>query len=97
MGFLRMSLGFTKLKLSKLLMCETFCDKLKDCFGAQDTQLGYMKTHSFVKSVNRINLNDKQNLNNLCDFSNHEKKVMNFSVIKKDSEDLILILLKLYG
>ena len=42
-----------------------------------------MDTHSFVLSVNRINPKDLQNLIDLCDSSNHEKKVMNFSAIKR--------------
>ena len=41
-------LGFAILKLSKLLMYETYYDKLQSCFGQKKLQLHYMDTDSFV-------------------------------------------------
>ena len=45
-------LGFAILELSKLLMYETYYDKLQPYFGENDIQLHYMDTDSFVLSVN---------------------------------------------
>ena len=45
-------LGFTVLELSKLLMYETYYDKLQPYFGQEKIQLHYMDTDSFVLSVN---------------------------------------------
>ena len=44
-------LGFSVLELSKLLMYETFYDKLQPYFGEKNLQLPYMDTDSFVLSV----------------------------------------------
>ena len=46
-------LGFTVLELSKLLMYETFYDKLQPYFGQENIQIHYMDTDSFVLSVNK--------------------------------------------
>ena len=45
-------LGFAILKLNKLLMYETYYDKLQPYFEEKNLQLHYMDTHSFVLSVN---------------------------------------------
>ena len=44
-------LGFTVLKLSKLLMYETYYDKLQPYFGQENIHLHYMDTDSWVLSV----------------------------------------------
>ena len=45
-------LGFAILELSKILMYETYYDKLQPFFGENNLQLHYMDTDSFVLSVN---------------------------------------------
>ena len=45
-------LGFSVLELSKLLMYESYYDKLQPYFGQQNLQLHYMDTDSFVISIN---------------------------------------------
>ena len=45
-------LGFSVLELSKLLMYETYYDKLQPYFGHEIIQLHYMDTDRFVPSVN---------------------------------------------
>ena len=45
-------LGFSVLELSKLLIYETYYDKLQPYFGQENIQLQYMDTDSFVLSVN---------------------------------------------
>ena len=45
-------LGFTVLELRKLLMYETYYDKLQPYFGQENIQLHYMDTDSFVLRVN---------------------------------------------
>ena len=44
-------LGFALSELSKLLMYETYYDKLQPYFGQRNLQLHYMDTDSFVSSV----------------------------------------------
>ena len=44
-------LGFSVLESSKLLMYETYYDKLQPYFGKNKLQLHYMDTDSFVLSV----------------------------------------------
>ena len=44
-------LGFPLLEVSKLLMYETYYDKLQPYFGQRNLQLHYMDTDSFVLSV----------------------------------------------
>ena len=64
-------LGFTVLELSKLLMYETYYDKLKPYFGQENIQLHYMDCDSFVLSIETENIiNDLKNLEDLFDFSN---------------------------
>ena len=64
-------LGFTVLELSKLLMYETYYDKLQLYFGQENIQLHYMDTGSFVLSVNTKDiLKDLKNLEDIFDFSN---------------------------
>ena len=45
-------LGFAILELSKLIMYETYYDKLQSYFGEKNLQLHYMDTDSFILSVN---------------------------------------------
>ena len=70
-------LGFSVLELSKLLMYETYYDKLQPYFGEKKLQLRYMDTDSFVSSVITKdiikalkNLEDMFDLRNLDE--NHE-------------------------
>ena len=70
-------LGFTVLELSKLLMYETYYDKLQPYFGQENLNLNYMDTDSFVLSVNSEDINkDLKNFEDTFDFSildmNHE-------------------------
>ena len=67
-------LGFTVLELSKLLMYETYYDKLQPYFGQKSIQLHYMDTDSFILSVNTKDIiKDLKNLENKFDFSNLDK------------------------
>ena len=67
-------LGFSVLKLSKLLMYETFYDILQPYFGQEITQLHYMDTDSFVLSVNTKDIiKDLKNLEDLFDSSNLDR------------------------
>ena len=86
-------LGITVLELSKLLMYETYYDKLQPYFGQEKIQLHYMDTDSFVLSVNTKDIiKDLKNLEQKFDFShldkNHElfsnknKKVIGFFKIE---------------
>ena len=43
-------LGFALLEISKLLMYETYYDKLQPCFGQENSQLHYIDTDAFVLS-----------------------------------------------
>ena len=73
-------LGFTVLELSKLLMYETYYDKLQPYFGQEKSQLHYMDTDSFVLSVNTKNIiKDLKNLEDIFDFSNLDKNHKLFS------------------
>ena len=45
-------LGFAILELSKLILYETFSNKLQPYFGQKNLQLHYMDTDSFVLTVN---------------------------------------------
>ena len=64
-------LGFSVLELSKLLMYETYYDKLQPYFGQESIQLHHMDTDSFVLSVNTRNIiKDLKNLEDIFDFSN---------------------------
>ena len=67
-------LGFTVLELSKLLMYETYYDKLQSYFGQENIQLHYMDTDSFILSVNTKDIiKDLKNLEDIFDFSNLDK------------------------
>ena len=64
-------LGFSVLELSKLLMNETYYDKLQPYFKQENKQLIYMVTDSFVLSVDTKDIiKDLKNLEDLFDFSN---------------------------
>ena len=73
-------LGFTVLELSKLLMYETYYDKLQSHFGQEKFQLRFMDTDSFVLSVNtKYIMKDLKSLGDTFDFSNLDKKHEIFS------------------
>ena len=73
-------LGFSVLELSKLLMYETYYDKLQPYFGQENIQLHYMDTDSFVLSVNTKDfIKDLKNLEDIFDFSNLDKNHELFS------------------
>ena len=83
-------LGFSVLEFSKLIMYETYYDKLPPYFKQENLQLHYMDTDSFVLSVNAkdiikalkifedifdsSNLDEKHEL-----FTNKDKKEWDFS------------------
>ena len=76
----RIYLGFTVLELSKLLMYETFYNKLQPYFGQENIQLHYMDTDSFILSVNTKDIiKDLKNLEYIFDFSNLDKNHELFS------------------
>ena len=67
-------LGFTVLKLSELLMYETYYEKLQPYFGGENIQLHYMDTDSFILSVNTKDVvKGLKNLEVIFDFSNLDK------------------------
>ena len=73
-------LRFSVLELSKLLMYETYYDKLQPYFGQENIQLHYMDTDSFVLSVNTKDIiKDLKNLEDIFDFSNLDKNHELFS------------------
>ena len=73
-------LGFSVLELSKLLMYETYYDKLQPYFGQENIRLQYMDTDSFVLSVNTKDIiKDLKNLEDIFDFSNLDKNHELFS------------------
>ena len=73
-------LGFTVLELSKLLMYETYYDKLQPYFGQENIKLHYIDCDSFVLSIETENIiNDLKNLEDLFDFSNLDKNHELFS------------------
>ena len=64
-------LGFSVLELSKLLLYQTYYDKLPPYFGQKKLQLRYMDTDSFVLSVNTKDIiKDLKILEDIFDFSN---------------------------
>ena len=64
-------LGFAVLELSKLLMYETYYDKLQPYFGQENIQLHYMDTDAFVLSVNTNDIiKDLKKLEDMFHFSN---------------------------
>ena len=79
-------LGFSVLELSKLLMYETYYDKLQPYFGQENIQLHYMDCDSFVVSIETDNIiNDLKNLGDLFDFNNLDKNHELFSKKKQKS------------
>ena len=93
-------LGFTVLELSKLLMYETYYDKLQPYFGQENIQLHYMDTENFVLSVNTKDIiKDLKNLEDIFDFSNLDKNHELFSNKNKKVIDKKLKLkpLKIFG
>ena len=77
-------LGFSVLQLSKLLMYETYYDKLQPYFGHENIQLHYMDTDSCILSVNtKYIIKDLKNLEHIFDFSNLDKNIELFSKKKK--------------
>ena len=79
-------LGFTVLELSKLLMYETYYDRLQPYFGQENIQPHYMDTDSFVLSVNTKDvIEDLKNLEEIFDFSNLDKNHEFFSKKKQKS------------
>ena len=74
-------LGFSVLELSKLLMYETYYDKLQPYFGQEKFQLHYMDTDSFVLSINTKDIiKDLKNLEDIFDFSNLDQNHELFSI-----------------
>ena len=64
-------LGFSVLEVSKILMYETYYDKLQPYVGQKKIQLLYKDTDSFVLSVNTKDIiKDLKNLEDIFDFSN---------------------------
>ena len=79
-------LGFSVLELSKLLMYETYYDKLQPYFRQKNIQLHYMDTDSFVLSVNTKDvIKDLKNIEDIFDFSNLDKNHELFSNKNKKS------------
>ena len=77
-------LGYVVLDLSKLLMHETYYDKLKPYFGQEDNQLHYMHTDSFVIcTITKDIIKDRKNPNEMFDFSNLNENHELFSNKKK--------------
>ena len=77
-------LGFSVLELCKLLLYETYYDKLQPYFGQEKIQLHYMDTDSFVLSVNTKDIiKDLKNLEDIFDFSNLDRNHELFSNKKK--------------
>ena len=73
-------LGFSVLELSKLLLYETYYDKLQPYFGQNYLHIHYMDTGSFVWSVNtKDNIKELKILEDIFDFSNLDKNLELFS------------------
>ena len=67
-------LGFSVLELNKLIMYETYYDKLQQYFRQKNIQLHYMDCDSFVLSIEAENIIiDLKNLEELFDISNLNK------------------------
>ena len=66
----RIYLGFSVLDMIKLLMYETYFDKLQPNFGLENLQLHYMDTDKFLLGVNTKGfIKVLKNLEDLSDFS----------------------------
>ena len=75
-------LGFALLELSKILMYETYYDKLQPYLRQKNLQLHYMDTDSFVSSVDTKDIiKDLKKLYEFSDPSNMNK-VRNYLAIK---------------
>ena len=73
-------LGLSVLELGKLLIYETYYDKLQPYIGQENIHLPFMDTDSFVLSVNtKDNIKDLKNLEDFFDFSNLDKSHELFS------------------
>ena len=80
-------LRFSVSELSKLLMYETYYDKLQPYFGQQTIQLHYMNTDSFVLSFNTKDIiKNLDNLEDIFDFSNLDE---NHELISKKNRKVI--------
>ena len=78
--------GFTILELSKLLMYETYYDKLQPYFGQENLQLHYIDTDGMILSVKTENIiEDLKNLEDIFDFSNLDANHELFSNKKKEN------------
>ena len=88
-------LGFCTLELSKLLMYETYYDKLQKYFGIDGIQTQYQDTDAFIMSVKTMDivydLNKLQEQYNLFDFSNLDKEHKLFSNEFKKIPDYLKI------
>ena len=79
--------------MSKLLMYETYYDKLQTHFGQEKIQLHYVASNSFVLSINTKDfIKDLKNLEDILDFSNIDE---NHELFKDKNNNLILVNLKL--
>ena len=79
-------LGFSVLELSKLLMYETYYDKLQPYFKQENIQY-YMDTDSFVLSVSTKNIiKDLKKLEDFFDFSNLND---NHEVISNENKKIV--------
>ena len=77
-------LGFSVLELSKLLMYETYFEKIQPCFGQENIHLHHMDTDSFVLSVNTKDfIRDLKTWEDIFDFSNLDKNHELFSYKNK--------------
>ena len=73
-------LGYAVFEVSKLVMYETYYDKLQPHIGQEITQLHCMDIDSFVFSmITEIIIKDMENLQSMFDFSNLDKKHELFS------------------
>ena len=92
-------LGFAVLELSKLLMYETYYDKLQPYLGQENIQLHSIETDSFLLSVNTNDIiKDSKNLEDIFDFSNLDENHDLFcNKNKKVIGKLKLKLLKIFG
>ena len=74
------SLAFSVLELSKLLIYESYYDKLQPYFGQENYELQYIDTDSFVLSVNtKDNIKDLKKLEDIFDLNNLDKNHELFS------------------
>ena len=78
-------LGLSVLELGKLLISETYYDKLQPYTGQENIHLPFMDTDSFVLGVNTKDIiRDLKNLEDIFDFSNLDKNHELFS--KKETK-----------